>query len=128
MAAPVTLSCASRRSSAAPTPPRTPFIADPRDPDRLADRVVAGAAAQIAGQAELDLLVGGRRALRQQRVAGDEEAGDAEPALHGELRDERLLEPAQLAAVGRQPCHRDDLGAIGLGAGTRQLITAAPSS
>src|ERR671931_466844 len=55
------------------------------------DLLVAGAAAQVAGQRLADLGVAGARAAPQQVVGGDDQAGGAESALHCAGLDERLL-------------------------------------
>ena len=70
-------------------------------PDRLEDRAVAGAAAEVAGEAALDLLA---------RVSSSPEAssaltvssiaGRAEAALERGVARERLLEPLELGPLG----------------------------
>src|SRR5919206_3442860 len=66
--------------------------------DGLNDVLIAGAAAEIAGQPLADLLVGGERIFPQQIDTGHQHAGRAEAALQGMELAERLLERRQLLA------------------------------
>src|SRR4030095_12380759 len=50
--------------------------------DRRDDVAVAGAAAQVAGDRLLDLLVAGLRAFAEQTVGGHQHAGSAVAAFH----------------------------------------------
>src|SRR5262249_21269176 len=77
--------------------------------DRLDDRYVSGASAEVAGK-HVDDLVPGRRAAAVEQVQGrEEDPGCAKAALEGVVRPKRLLERAP-----RQPLDRLDLGAVGL--------------
>ena len=58
----------------------------------LHDLVVAGAPAQVAGQPVADLGVGRIRVLLEQRLAGHDEAGRADPALQRGVLQELLLQ------------------------------------
>ena len=63
--------------------------------DRRDDPLVAGAAAEVPGQALADVLLA-RLGHAAQQVAGrDEQARGAEPALHGTRLEERRLERVQ---------------------------------
>ena len=79
----------------------------------LDDVVVARAAAEVALEAEPDLLLGGVRVLLEQVDALHDHPRRAEPALEAVALAERLLHRVQLA-VGGQPLDRGDLGAVGL--------------
>ena len=74
--------------------------------DAVDDLHIAGAAADVVADGEGRLLTGGVGVYIQQRLGGDDHAGDAEAALHGprltEGKDIDLLLP-----VG-QPLHGDD--------------------
>ena len=73
---------------------------------RLDDLHIAGAAADVVADGEGGLLTGGVGVYIQQRLSGDDHAGDAEAALHGprltEGKDVDLLLP-----VG-ESLHGDD--------------------
>ena len=81
--------------------------------DRLDDLLVAGAAAEVAGEALLDLGAGRVRREGEQRLRGDELARDAEAALRGAGVEERLLERMEPIA-GRQPLDGADGRAVRL--------------
>src|SRR5512144_2894760 len=81
--------------------------------DRRDDVAVAGAAAEIARDRFLDLLVGRPAALAEQTVSRHEHAGRAAAALHRVVFPERLLRRVQ-PLVLRQPFDRDDLVAVRL--------------
>src|SRR5712691_5587817 len=81
--------------------------------DGLNDIDVAGAAAQIAFQRELDLVVRGIRVLLQQVHGLHDHAGRAEAALQAVLLPETLLHRVQLARRC-QTLDRQDVGALGL--------------
>ena len=71
---------------------------------RAHDLVVAGAAAQVAGQPVAHLRLGGVRALFQQRLGGDQEARRADAALQRGVLQELALQRVQLLAAA--PCPR----------------------
>ena len=79
-----------------------------RGSHRLPDVLVAGAAAEVALQSPLDLLVGGRRVLLQEIGGGHDETGSAEAALQAVLVPERLLHGVEGAVLG-QPFDRRHL-------------------
>ena len=95
--------------------------------DGLEDAAVAGAAAEVAGQRLPDLELVGVGLPLEQVVDGDDEAGRAEPALHGAGVDQGLLHVGeQLAVAGRaEALDGGDLAADGAGgqleAGAHQL-------
>src|ERR1700758_2955927 len=62
-----------------------------RPQHRLHDVLVAGAAAEVAGQRPADVLLGGVRVLVQQGLGRHHHAGRAEPALQAVLLAEALL-------------------------------------
>ena len=68
--------------------------------DGLEDAPVAGAAAEIAGQSVLDLLLAAELALLEQRVDGQEHAGRAEAALQRGVTGESVLQPGELRPFG----------------------------
>ena len=80
---------------------------------RLDDVLVAGAAAQVAGQRPADVLLGGVGVLVEQGLGGHHHARGAEPALQAVLLPEALLQRVQLAGAG-QALHRADLVPVGL--------------
>src|SRR5262249_21747388 len=67
---------------------------------RAHDLVVARAPAEIAGQPVADLGVARVRVALQQRAAGHEEAGGADPALQRRVLEELLLQRVQRLAPG----------------------------
>src|SRR5437764_6990298 len=68
---------------------------------RLDDVLVAGAAAQVAGQRPAHVLLGGIRVLLEQGRGGHHHARGAEPALESVLLPETLLERMQLTGTGQ---------------------------
>ena len=74
-----------------------------RDQDRLDDLLVAGAAAEVAGEALLDLGARRVRVSAQERTRGDELARDAEAALDGAGLEEGRLERDGAVAVRPGP-------------------------
>src|SRR5881296_628008 len=75
--------------------------------------MIAGTAAEIAGNCLADLGVAGRLVLLEQGLGGQQEPGGAEPALEAVMLAERLLDGMEPLAVG-QPFHRHQRGAIEL--------------
>src|SRR5512143_3716893 len=65
-------------------------------PHGLEHAAVGAAAAEVAGEAGLDLVERRARDLREERRARHHEPGRAEAALHGVLLDERGLQWAHL--------------------------------
>src|SRR5205807_5626780 len=68
--------------------------------DRIDDRLVAGAAAIIAGQMRADLRSRRNAAGAQQFLRAEQHARRAKAALQGIAADECLLQVGDLAAVG----------------------------
>ena len=89
----------------------------------LDDLLVAGAAAEVAGEPLLDLGTVRMGDLRQQRPRRHELARDTEAALGGTGLEERFLERVEPVADG-QPLHRRDRGAIGLDAEHQARVDA----
>src|SRR6185503_1522926 len=123
---PVTFSGPSGRGMARPTPliSRVVFITAmtsgslrglrARDfGDRRQHLRVAGAPAQVAGDAVANLLFRGMRSLGQQRGGRHQHAGDAEATLGHAQTHERLLQRVQRARVG-QPLDRAHIAAADL--------------
>src|SRR5262249_3788643 len=81
--------------------------------DRVHDRRVAGAAAEVAGELGPDLLLGRRRVLLEEELRGDQDPGRAEAALETEVLVEGLLQRVQLR-LPRERLHRLDRGAVRL--------------
>src|SRR3712207_3381816 len=81
--------------------------------DRVEYLLVAGAAAEVAGQCLPDLGVGRVRIAPEQVVGGNYKPWRAEPALHPSGLDERYLHRVEALAVG-YPFDGDDLAALGL--------------
>src|SRR5437899_219565 len=79
------------------------------------DLVVAGAAAEIAGQPVAGLFLGRVLVLVEQRLRRDDESGGAEAALQRGVFEEFLLHRVQLVALG-DALDRGDLPSLGLGA------------
>ena len=75
----------------------------------LDDAVVAGAAAEVAREADPDLVLGRRRVRGEQRRRRDEHPGRAEAALDAAELEERGLERRQRVAVGEALDRRDSL-------------------
>ncbi len=98
---------AGRSSVAVMTHLRPPRSARPHDV------VVAGAPAQVALQAETDLLLGGVRVLVQQVDRLHDHAGSAVAALEGVALAEGLLHGVQLPVLG-EALDRGDLVAVRL--------------
>ena len=95
----------------------------------LDDLLVAGAAAEVAGEPLLDL--GARRVRDRRRAApcgGDQLARDAEAALRGARVEERLLERVELAAGGEALDGRDHARAVRLDREHQARVDAAPST
>src|ERR1700722_5146228 len=63
------------------------------------DLVVAGAAAEVAGEPVACLGLARVRVAREQRLGGDQEAGRAEAALQRRMLEELLLQRMQVVAV-----------------------------
>src|SRR5262249_34947576 len=82
---------------------------------RAHDLVVAGAAAEIAREAEADLALGRVRIVVEQRLRRDQEARRADAALECCEFQEFLLERMQLVSVG-DALDCADVAALGLGA------------
>ena len=96
-------------SDASPTrPERSVVVAvvliDRPPADRVEDLLVAGAAAEVAGERLADLVVASGSGCASSRSAvGDDEPGRAEAALHGAGVDERLLHRVQRAVAAPSP-------------------------
>src|SRR5439155_10506448 len=84
-----------------------------RGKDGLNDLLVARAAAEIAGQCEAYLVLGGLAPLGQQRRGRHQHARRTEPALDPAGLDERALEGMRLPVAG-QALHRGHLAAVRL--------------
>src|SRR5487761_460390 len=84
-----------------------------RPQHRLHDVLVAGAAAQVAGQRPPHVFLGRVRVAVEQGLGGQHHARRAEPALEPVLLPETLLERVQLARRG-QALHGGDLAAVDL--------------
>ena len=82
--------------------------------DRGDDPLVAGAAAQVAGELLADLGLRRPRVAAQQRLGGDQKAGGAEPALQGVVLGERALQRASARRRGRPGPRRSGSRAAGL--------------
>src|SRR5207248_10203987 len=67
----------------------------------LDDAVVAGAAAEVAREADADLFLRGIRVLREQSRRRDQHPRSAEPALDAAVLEERLLQRREAAAVAK---------------------------
>src|SRR3990172_6015559 len=81
--------------------------------DRLDDLVVAGAAAEIAHEPLLDLLLGGLWVLVEEGLGGDDLAGSADAALEAAVVDEGALHGVEaLLAADALDCR--EVGAVGL--------------
>ena len=80
--------------------------------DRVENLLVAGAAADVAAEALLDLLAVRERIGAQRGGGGHDHAGDAVAALAGARLVERLLQHGQLARFA-QAFHGLDRGALG---------------
>ncbi len=86
--------------------------ADPcRGEDRVDDRGVAGAAAEVAADRLDHLLARGVGVAVEQRLGGEQHAGRAVAALGGEVLHERLLQRVQAGAFGKAG-DSGDLGAL----------------
>src|SRR3954447_5841146 len=84
-----------------------------RPQDGLHDVLVAGAAAQVAGQRPAHVFLGRAGVAVEQALGGHHHAGRAEPALQAVLLPEALLQRVQLARAG-QPLHGGDLAPVDL--------------
>src|SRR5438876_11863832 len=82
-----------RRRSRLETPGATPdsWCASRRVLDGRADACIGATAANVARHRLIDIAVGGRGVLRQQRGSGHDLAGLAVPALHDLEVEPRLL-------------------------------------
>src|SRR3990172_1426291 len=81
--------------------------------DRLDDLVVAGAAAEIAHEPLLDLVLGGLWVLVEEGLGGDDLAGSADAALEAAVLDEGLLDRVEvILAADALDCR--EVGAVGL--------------
>ena len=81
--------------------------------DRVDDRRVAGAAAEVAGQLRAHLLLGRRGILLEEEPRGHQDPRCAEAALKPEVLVEGLLERVELGAV-RERLDRLDLRPVRL--------------
>ena len=91
-----------------------PSLRDLRGPlDRLHDVLVAGAAAQVAGDHVAGLVVGGRGVVAQPGGDRGQEAGRAEAALQPVALEERLLHRAERAVRLGEPLDGGDLASVG---------------
>src|SRR5438552_534750 len=79
----------------------------------LHDVLIAGAPAQVAGEALANVGFAGRRVVSQQRVRRQQHPWRAVSALQAMLIPEPLLERVQPASVG-QPLDGENLVAVGL--------------
>ena len=91
-------------------PPRL-LLSDFIREQRVDDRLVAGAAAQIAGQLDPELSRRRVRVLLEQELRGHQDPRCTEAALQAEVLVERLLERVQRRAV-RERLHGLDCGAV----------------
>ena len=82
-----------------------------REQDALDDLLVAGAAADVAADSHLDLVLSGVGHLVDEGRARHDHAGDAEAALHGAHRTEGVDEG--LLLLVRQALHGHDVAAVG---------------
>src|SRR5689334_7444836 len=96
-----------------------------RPQHRLDDVLVAGAAAQVAGQRPAHVLLGRVEALVKERLGGQHHARRAEPALQPVLLPEALLQRVQLAGGG-QALDGADLHSVGLYGQHRAGFDRAP--
>src|SRR5262249_37356923 len=78
------------------------------------DALVAGAAAQIAGDRDAHLLLGWVRIVAQELGQGGQHPGRAEAALQAMVVAERLLQRIELVRTWREPFDRRDGMAVGL--------------
>ena len=85
-------------------------------PDRVHDRLVARAPAQVPGQRLPDLRVRRTGAAVEQVVGGDDQPRGAEAALHGAALEERLLHRVEIL-LRREPLHGGDLAPLRLSGG-----------
>ena len=106
-------------TTVAPSTTSTALIRAPLrgQPDGVQDRLVAGAAAQVAGQRLADLVVVRLRVAGEQVVHRDDQPGRAEPALHRAGVEERLLHRVQRRRRSGQPLDRHDVAALRLAGG-----------
>src|SRR5688500_2968521 len=81
--------------------------------DGAHDLVIAGAAAEIAGETEADFILGRVLVLFEQGARRDQEARRADAALQCRMLDEFALQRVQLVAI-RHALDRLDLAAFGL--------------
>ena len=99
-----------------------------RQLDGLDDLLVAGAAAQVAGEALLDLGAGRVRDVDAAAPGRDELARDAEPALDGAGVEERLLERVRAGRRPPAPRRSSPSAPSASTASTRHESTLRPSS
>ena len=81
--------------------------------DGVEDAHVAGAAAEVSGEAFLDLSERRLRVLREEMVGGEDHAGRADAALGSAFRQEAPLDGVEVLLV-RQGFDGGDLGAFAL--------------
>src|SRR3954451_9835999 len=121
-AAPVSFSAASWRTTSVPTIVNSDMLQLPLRLRRqlsghvehgLDDLLVAGAAAEVAFDAVLDVVDARARVALEQLLDRHDHAARAEPALHGLVAGQRLLQRRELA-TGRLALDRPDRRALGL--------------
>src|SRR5437764_14352183 len=76
--------------------------------------MIAGAAADVAGQHLAHFMLGRRRMLAQELRGRDQDAGGAEAALQGVVPPERLLQIIELPLAWAQPFDSLDTAAVHL--------------
>jgi hypothetical protein len=76
--------------------------------------LITGAAAQIAGNADADVLLARLRIVAQQLNQRRQDARRAEAALQAVMIVERLLQRMQLVGTRRDAFHRENVVAVGL--------------
>src|SRR5512132_3531902 len=122
-ALPRSFSPASRRGTERPIAPRPSWaswsrLISGRHPGELGhgrhDPAVARAAAEVAGEAALDLLDARELPRLEERGDGEQHAGSAEPALQRRVAGERVLQAVELGFL-RQPLDRQDVTTLGVG-------------
>ncbi len=123
---PFTLSLPSGRSALSPMPSRIPgdrtsavpvaLTRSPSrcEPHRVEDLLVAGAAAEVAGERLADLGLARRGVAREQVVRRHDQARRAEAALHRARLEEGLLDRMETRPRRRQALDGHDRRALGL--------------
>src|SRR5262249_679241 len=101
------------RAGAGAASPDRPSAPASRRPNRVHDEMIAGTAAEIAGNCLADLGVARRLLLVEQGLGRQQEPGRTEPALQPVVLAERLLDGVESLAVG-QAFHRHQRAAIEL--------------